>query len=56
MQRWYVRPLVRLIAALLLPAAVPAVITALIWALDGDTAAIICPPEVCSGTEELVLL
>lgn len=53
MQRWYVRPLVRLIAALLLPAAVPAVITALIWALPGDPAAIICPPEVCSGTEEL---
>lgn len=53
MQRWYVRPLVRLLAAALLPLAVPAVITALIWALPGDPASLICPPQVCQGTEEL---
>ncbi|MCB9766105.1 MAG: ABC transporter permease subunit [Alphaproteobacteria bacterium] len=28
-------------------------ITLLIWALPGDPASIICPPEVCSGTAEL---
>ncbi len=50
--RW-LRPMVRLGAALLLPFIVPALITALIWALPGDPAAIICPPELCSGTEAL---
>ncbi len=50
---WWVRPAVRLGAALLLPLAVPAVITALIWALPGDPASIICPPALCSGGEEL---
>ena len=53
MKRWWIRPLVRLLAALLLPLAVPGVITALIWALPGDPASIICPPEMCGGTEEL---
>ena len=51
--RWWVRPLVRLVAALLLPVAVPAIITLLIWALPGDPASIICPPESCGGTEAL---
>jgi peptide/nickel transport system permease protein len=32
---------------------VPGLITALIWALPGDPASIICPPELCSGTEAL---
>lgn len=37
----------------MLPLIVPALITALIWALPGDPASIICPPELCSGTEAL---
>lgn len=41
------RPLVRLVAAVLLPLLVPAIITAALWALPGDPAAIICPPEQC---------
>ncbi|MED5369416.1 MAG: ABC transporter permease subunit [Myxococcota bacterium] len=53
MKRWWIRPLIRLISALLLPLAVPAVITAFIWALPGDPASIVCPPEICGGTEEL---
>jgi ABC-type dipeptide/oligopeptide/nickel transport system permease component len=44
---------VRILAALILPLAVPAIITALIWALPGDPAEIICPPELCGGTEAL---
>jgi len=44
---------VRLGAALVLPLVVPGMITALIWALPGDPASIICPPEICSGTEAL---
>jgi peptide/nickel transport system permease protein len=50
--RW-LRPVVRLGAALVLPFVVPGLITALIWALPGDPASIICPPEICSGTEAL---
>lgn len=53
MKAWWLRPAVRLAAALLLPFAVPAIITALIWALPGDPAEIICPPEQCGGTEAL---
>lgn len=53
MKAWWLRPAVRLAAALLLPFAVPAIITALIWALPGDPAEIICPPEMCGGTEAL---
>jgi len=52
-KRWWIRPLVRVVAACLLPVAVPAVITAFIWALPGDPASIICPPELCGGTAEL---
>lgn len=53
MKRWWLRPAVRLVAAALLPVLVPLVITGFIWALPGDPASLICPPEVCSGTEEL---
>lgn len=53
MKAWWLRPAVRLVAALLLPLAVPAIITALIWSLPGDPAEIICPPELCGGTEAL---
>jgi peptide/nickel transport system permease protein len=50
---WWIRPLVRLIAAILLPIAVPAVITAALWVLPGDPAEIICPPGICDGTAAL---
>ncbi len=50
---WWIRPLVRFIAALMLPLAVPAVITMALWALPGDPAEIICPPGICDGTEAL---
>lgn len=53
MNTWWTRPLVRLLAAAALPVAVPGIITALIWALPGDPAEIICPPELCAGTAEL---
>lgn len=53
MRQWWVRPLVRTVAALLLPVVVPAIITLLIWALPGDPASIICPPESCGGTSTL---
>lgn len=43
----------RLAAACILPLLVPAIITALIWALPGDPASIICPPESCGGTDVL---
>lgn len=50
---WWLRPLVRVLAALALPAAVPALIAALLWALPGDPAEIICPRELCAGTDAL---
>ncbi len=53
MKRWWIRPLVRVMAAALLPIAVPLVITLFIWSLPGDPASIVCPPEICGGTEEL---
>ncbi|MBM4391828.1 MAG: ABC transporter permease subunit [Deltaproteobacteria bacterium] len=53
MTAWWIRPGVRLIAAIILPLVVPAIITLLIWALPGDPAEIICPPETCGGTAEL---
>lgn len=43
----------RFIAAALLPLAVPAIITMAIWVLPGDPAEIICPPELCTGTQAL---
>lgn len=50
---WWIRPLVRLIAAIMLPIVVPAVITAALWILPGDPAEIICPPGICDGTAAL---
>lgn len=50
---WWVRPLVRLFAALALPFLVPAVITGVMWILPGDPASIICPPAICTGAEDL---
>jgi ABC-type dipeptide/oligopeptide/nickel transport system permease component len=44
---------VRLLAALGLPVVVPGIIAALIFALPGDPAEIICPPEMCAGTADL---
>jgi peptide/nickel transport system permease protein len=52
-KRWWIRPLARIAAALALPAVVPLALALLIWALPGDPAAILCPPEICGGTEEL---
>jgi len=52
-KRWWLRPAVRIGAALSLPLIVPAIITWLIWALPGDPASLICPPSRCKGTEEL---
>jgi len=49
----WARPLVRIVAALALPWIVPGLITALLWALPGDPAEIICPREICAGTEVL---
>ncbi len=53
MKQWWLQPMVRIGVALALPLAVPLIITYLIWALPGDPASIICPPELCGGTEEL---
>ena len=50
---WWMRPLVRLGAAVSLPLVVPAAITGALWALPGDPANIICPPETCDGTAAL---
>lgn len=50
---WWIRPLVRFAAALSLPLLVPALITLALWILPGDPADIICPPEICQGTEAL---
>lgn len=53
MKHWWTQPLTRLVVALALPLVVPAIITMLIWALPGDPASIICPPEICGGTNNL---
>ena len=45
--------MVRVGAAAALPLFVPLVITGFIWALPGDPASLICPPELCTGTEAL---
>lgn len=45
--RWWVRPLVRMLAAVALPFVVPAVITGILWALPDDPVAILCPPSTC---------
>jgi ABC-type dipeptide/oligopeptide/nickel transport system permease component len=51
--RWWLRPLVRTVSALILPIVVPVLLTLLLWALPGDPASIVCPPENCTGTEAL---
>jgi len=51
--RWWIRPLVRLLAAIGLPLAVPALITAALWLLPGDPAEIVCPPGLCDATQAL---
>ena len=53
MSLWWVRTLVRLVVALLLPLSVPCIIVYLIWALPGDPASLICPPELCPNTDAL---
>ncbi len=53
MKQWWLRPAVRIGAALLLPVLVPAIITMLLWALPGDPVGIICPEQICSGGEAL---
>jgi ABC-type dipeptide/oligopeptide/nickel transport system permease component len=45
--------MIRLLVATALPFVVPGLITAIIWMLPGDPASIICPPELCGGTDIL---
>ncbi len=51
--KWWMRPLLRLVAAILLPLVVPLLITMALWALPGDPASIICPPGACDGGDAL---
>lgn len=51
--RWWIRPLVRTLAALLLPLIIPAIITLILWALPGDPVEIVCPPQLCTGGDQL---
>lgn len=53
--QWWIRPLVRLIAACLLPLVVPAVVTLILWLLPGDPAEILCPPGVCDDEARVLL-
>ncbi len=50
---WWIRPAVRIIAAVLLPLVVPLVIAGILWALPGDPVEILCPPGLCTGQAEL---
>lgn len=50
---WWTRPLVRFGVALALPLTIPALIIAILWVLPGDPAEIICPREICDGTDAL---
>jgi len=50
---WWTRPIVRVVAAVLLPVAVPAALTAVLWALPGHPAEIVCPPGICDGADAL---
>ena len=47
MSQWWIRPSIRVISAIFLPLLVPGIITFFIWALPGDPASNICPPEQC---------
>lgn len=53
---WWIRPLVRFIAALSLPVLVPAIITMIIWGLPGDPATTICPPVTCPDQARALLI
>lgn len=50
---WWIRPLVRVIAAVLLPLIVPFVISEILWALPGDPIDIMCPPGLCTGQAQM---
>jgi peptide/nickel transport system permease protein len=52
MGRWWTRPVVRVVLALALPFLVPLLIAMLIWAMPGDPASIVCPPEACGAGYE----
>jgi ABC-type dipeptide/oligopeptide/nickel transport system permease component len=54
MNHWWVQAGMRLGVALLLPVVVPCIIVYLVWAMPGDPASIVCPPESCSGGEALL--
>ena len=47
MKKWWIRPSIRVFSAFFLPILVPGIITLFIWALPGDPASNICPPEQC---------
>jgi len=49
---WWIRPLVRLLAALSLPILVPAIITLVVWMLPGTLASTICPPGCAREARE----
>lgn len=49
---WWIRPLVRLLAALSLPVLVPAIITMVVWMLPGTLATTICPPGCAQQARE----
>ena len=54
MDRWWMRPVVRVILAMGLPFLVPLLIAVLVWAMPGDPASIVCSPEACGeGYEAL---
>ena len=44
---WWVRPMVRLVAALSLPFVVPLAITFILWLMPGDPATNLCPESLC---------
>lgn len=52
---WWIRPLVRLIAALSLPVLVPAIITMVVWMLPGTLATTICPPGCAKEARETLV-
>jgi peptide/nickel transport system permease protein len=56
MMNWWVRPLVRVIAAFSLPFLVPLAIALVLWVLPGDPATNLCPEALCSedGRADLV--
>lgn len=50
--KWWIRPLVRIIAAMSLPFVVPAAITGILWALPGEPVTILCPDGLCSKAQQ----